>query len=95
LYSQYIDDILILIASQDETQHKEYLKILFNRLQQHDIAIRINVFGQTFWDIQSALKNQIFTEKVQAIAEFQEPATIKELNGSFMRLSILRNAQFL
>ena len=33
----YIDDILI--ASQDETQHKEHLKILFDRLQQHDIAI--------------------------------------------------------
>ena len=32
----YIDDILI--ASQDETQHKEHLKILFDRLQ-HDIAI--------------------------------------------------------
>jgi len=31
----YIDDILI--ASQDETQHKD-LKILFDRLQ-HDIAI--------------------------------------------------------
>ena len=42
----YIDDILI--ASQDETQHKEHLKILFDRLQQHGIAINPNKceFGQ-------------------------------------------------
>ena len=36
----YIDDILI--ASQDEIQHKEHLKILFDRLQQYGIAINPN-----------------------------------------------------
>ena len=78
----YIDDILI--ASQDETQHKEHLKILFDRLQQHDIAIncmiqqRINVCSDrkvsVFWDIISTEDIKPLPEKVQAIAEFQELA---------------------
>ncbi|XP_011050568.1 PREDICTED: uncharacterized protein LOC105143778 [Acromyrmex echinatior] len=70
----YID---ILIASQDETQHKE--------LQQHSIAINPNkcVFGQKSVSFLghtiSAERIKPLPKKVQAIVEFQEPATVKGL----------------
>ena len=76
-YFTYIDDILI--ASQDEIQHKEHLKILFDRLQLHGIAINPNkcVFGQKnvsfLGHIISVEGIKPLSEKVQGIAEFQEP----------------------
>ena len=79
----YIDDILI--ASQNETQHKEHLRILFGRLQQHGIAINPNkcVFRQKsvnfLGHMISAEGIKPLPEKVQAIVDFQEPATEKGL----------------
>jgi len=82
-YFIYIDDILI--ASQNETHHKEHLEILFDRFQQYGIAINPNkcVFGQKSASFLghtiSAEGIKSLSEKVQTIAKFQEPATVKGL----------------
>ncbi|XP_018396122.1 PREDICTED: uncharacterized protein K02A2.6-like [Cyphomyrmex costatus] len=78
----YIDDILI--ASQDEIQHKKHFEILFNRLQQYSVAInsnkcvfdqkKVNFLGHTI----TVTGIKPVPEKVRAITEFPEPATVKE-----------------
>ena len=79
----YIDDFLI--ASENETEHEEHLRILFERLKEYGIVINpvkcvfgvkeINFLGYTI--NRDGMKPS--AERVEVIINFMKPATIKLL----------------
>ncbi|XP_050359285.1 uncharacterized protein LOC126779407 [Nymphalis io] len=79
----YIDDILV--ASQDETQHREHLKQIFQRLQDHGVVINASksVLGEPQVEflgyVVSAEGTRPHPQKVEAIQKFSQPKTIREL----------------
>jgi len=79
----YIDDILI--ASKDEIEHREHLKQLFTRLDEHGIKINPAkcILGKTkikFLGYEVAASGtRPLPEKVEAIKNFPKPTTIKQL----------------
>ena len=76
----YLDDILI--ASESAAEHKEHLRILFHRLQEHGLVVKTEkcVFGVPEIDF---LGHRVTSDgiqplpiKVKAIAEFPTPTSI-------------------
>lgn len=79
----YIDDILV--ASKDERQHKEHLKILFQRLAEYGLTIKASkcVFGVTSLNF---LSHTITSkgilpckEKIDAISTFPSPNSVNKI----------------
>ncbi|XP_076389540.1 uncharacterized protein LOC143264774 [Megachile rotundata] len=98
----YIDDILVV--SDSEKEHLEYLEILFKRLKQFGIVVNPGkcVFGQATVKFLgytvSEADTSLCAEKVQAILNFPEPVTAKQLRRflgmvNFYRRFIPRAAQ--
>lgn len=79
----FIDDFLI--ASEDETQHYEHLKILFKRLSEYGVIINPAkyVFGVNEITFLGYTVNEHgikpLAERIEAIGKFSEPATVKQL----------------
>ena len=79
----YIDDILV--ASNNVETHKEHLCLLFRRLQEFGMVINVSKcqFGRDTIDFLGHCINSTgsfpLPDKVQAISEFNQPATIKGL----------------
>lgn len=79
----YIDDILI--ASENEEEHRIHLRTLFGCLQQYGIAINLNkcVFGKSAVNFLGHLITaegiSPSPDKVKVITEFPEPTTVKGL----------------
>ena len=79
----YIDDILI--ASANDEEHDEHLKIVFQRLK--DFSLRLNVSKCQFGKSELEFLGNLISkdgfrptpEKVQAIANFPKPRTVVEL----------------
>ena len=80
----YIDDILV--ASKDIKTHKQHLRLLFQRLQQHGLVINVSKcqFGRDSLDF---LGHRItpagimpLPEKVDAITQLGQPTTVKSLH---------------
>ncbi|CAB0042915.1 unnamed protein product [Trichogramma brassicae] len=100
----YIDDALI--ASKSREQHKEHLKIVLDRLKEHNLRLNYSkcVFGQEKVVFLSHTVNaQGFTplpDKVQDIVNFPQPTNIDELRRylglvSFYRAFIRHAAEIL
>ena len=79
----YIDDILV--ASKDAETHKQHLRLLFQRLQEHGLVVNVSKcqFGRSSLDF---LGHRIthtgimpLPEKVDAITQFKQPTTVKGL----------------
>jgi transposase InsO family protein len=79
----YLDDILLFSKSHEE--HKQHLKLLFQRLQEHGLVVSIAkcVFGVNEIDF---LGHRVtpggvapLPDKVKAITEFAKPQTVKGL----------------
>lgn len=73
----YIDDILI--ASRDLQQHKQHIRIVFDRLRKHGLSINISkcVFGQTHveylgYEIKKKGSKSL-THRVKAIQRYPKP----------------------
>lgn len=90
----YLDDILV--ASRDETEHEDHLRLVFDRLRTHGVLINTSkcVFGQSKV---SFLGHEISSdgtkpmpEKVRAIEEFPLPTTVKELRRFLGMLNFYR-----
>lgn len=79
----YIDDILV--ASKDETQHRQHLRILFQRLLDYGLTVKVSkcLFGVPSLDFLShnISKKGILptTEKVQSIETFSSPTSIRQI----------------
>lgn len=79
----YLDDILI--ASSNEAEHLQHLRLVFQRLSEHGITINVSksVFGVSEISFLGHLVNAAgckpLPEKVQAILDYPPPKTIKEL----------------
>jgi hypothetical protein len=79
----YLDDILI--ASESATEHKEHLRQLFDRLEEHGLVVKVEkcLFGVTEIDFlgHRVSRNGIrpLPSKVLAIEKFPVPTTIKQL----------------
>lgn len=79
----YLDDIFI--ASSDEKEHMQHLRIIFSRLKQYVLTINLSkcLFGQEeisflgFLVSKQGIKS--LTDKVQAIVNYKEPQTIHDL----------------
>lgn len=90
----YVDDFLVF--SEDETQHEQHLRELFNRLKKYGIIINISKcnFGQsnvTFLGYSiSAEGIKPLDTKVEAIKSFPAPKTIKELRRFLGMLNFYR-----
>lgn len=79
----YLDDILV--SSRSSQEHENHLRVLFKRLAEYSVLInttkchlgksKVTFLGYTL----SAAGVQPLQEKVQAIQDFPEPRTIKEL----------------
>lgn len=90
----YIDDILI--ASQNEEEHKKHIKIVLQRLADNHLAINIDKcnFGQkelTF--LGHLITPQGFfplPEKVEAIKQIQKPTVVKELKSFIATINFYR-----
>jgi hypothetical protein len=100
----YLDDIIV--ASQTETKHLQYLHLLLHRLSQFGLVIisKKCVFSQASVDFlghrvsaQGALP---LRSHVQAILDFPQPQLVKQLQGflvsvNFYRRFLPRAAKFL
>lgn len=90
----YIDDVII--ASDNDTQHREHLKIVCERFQQFGITINIPKceFGQETVDFLGfhVSRNGIkpLDSRVQAIVEFPKPETIEQLRRFLGMLNFYR-----
>ena len=79
----YVDDILV--ASANDEEHTEHLKIVFQRLK--DFSLRLNVSKCQFGKPELEFLGHLISkdsfrptpEKVQAIANFPKPRTVVEL----------------
>ncbi|GFT33870.1 retrovirus-related Pol polyprotein from transposon opus, partial [Nephila pilipes] len=79
----YLDDVLV--ASSSEEEHKEHLKIVFERLQQYGLRINISksVMGadriEYLGFLITAEGSRPLPEKVEAIINYKLPSTIHDL----------------
>jgi cleavage and polyadenylation specificity factor subunit 1 len=79
----YLDDLLI--ASKSPSEHEKHLSIVLERLQEHGVTINLqkSTFGQTkvkfVGHMVSADGIHPTPEKVQAIASYPRPTTIRNL----------------
>ncbi|GFT06882.1 retrovirus-related Pol polyprotein from transposon opus, partial [Nephila pilipes] len=79
----YLDDVLV--ASSSEEEHKEHLKIVFERLQQYGLKINISksVMGadriEYLGFLITAEGCRPFPEKVETIINYKLPSTIHDL----------------
>lgn len=79
----YIDDILV--ASSSEEEHREHLRLLFERLREYGVVINPGkcAFGQTEVEFLGYLVTGDGTRPLltcaRAIAEYTEPRTAKDL----------------
>ena len=79
----YLDDILI--ASETREEHKQHLKILFDRLQEHGLVIKLKKcqFGVAEIDFLGHTVNkygiQPLPSKVKAITDYARPNHVKAL----------------
>lgn len=92
----YIDDILI--ASENETQHLDHLRQLFDRLQEYGIVVNPAkcLFGKPEVPFLSHLVSETgirpLPEKVQAITNYQRPETAKQLRQFLGMLNFYRSS---
>lgn len=90
----YIDDILVASASDEE--HREHLRILFERLQRYGLIINPNkcCFGASAVHFLGYLVSEKGTEplpdKVAAIREYPKPTTAKEVRQFLGMLNFYR-----
>lgn len=79
----FIDDICI--ASKSLAEHEQHLRIVFERLRQHGLVINLDkcVFAQNEVEFIGYLINcdgvRPLPARVQAIANYEKPSTVKEL----------------
>ncbi|GFX89428.1 retrovirus-related Pol polyprotein from transposon opus [Trichonephila clavipes] len=79
----YLDDILV--ASENEEQHKTHLKLVFDRLQKHGLRVNISklTLGVTHLEFLGYLitpeGSKPLPEKVDAILSCKLPETIRDL----------------
>lgn len=79
----YIDDVII--ASDNEVQHKEHLRLLFERLNRYGLTIKLAKcnFGVAELDFVgfrvSAEGIRPLDDKVKAISDYPKPKTVNEL----------------
>lgn len=79
----YIDDILIASANLEE--HENHLRIVFQRLKEFSLRLKLDkcIFGQTELEFLGHLINRDgfkpIPEKVQVITQFPKPRTVSEL----------------
>ena len=79
----YIDDILVTSASHED--HARHLRLLFDRLSEHGVTLNANKceFGQESIDFLghriSAAGIVALPSKVQAIKDYPEPSSLKQL----------------
>ncbi|GFR15388.1 retrovirus-related Pol polyprotein from transposon 17.6 [Trichonephila clavata] len=79
----YLDDVLV--ASSSEEEHKEYLKIVFERFQQYGLRINISKLVMGADQIEylgfliTAEGSRPLPEKVEAVTNYKLPATIHDL----------------
>ena len=79
----YVDDILV--ANKDAEEHERHLRQLFQRLQEHGLVIKVAKcqFGHTTLDLLghriTAKGVSSLPDKVEAIPQFKQPATVKGL----------------
>ncbi|GFT51632.1 retrovirus-related Pol polyprotein from transposon opus [Trichonephila clavipes] len=79
----YLDDILV--ASENEEQHKSHLKLVFDRLQKHGIRVNISksTLGVTHLELLGYLitpeRSKPLPEKVDAILSYKLPEIICDL----------------
>ncbi|GFW56771.1 retrovirus-related Pol polyprotein from transposon opus [Trichonephila clavipes] len=79
----YLDDILV--ASENEQQHKTHLKLAFDRLQKH--GLRVNIFKSTLGVTHLEFLGYLITpkgskplpEKVDAILSYKLHETVRDL----------------
>lgn len=90
----YLDDICI--ASYDEMEHEEHLRIVFKRLSDAGMTINLNkcVFGQTMVKFlgHQVTKDGIspLPEKVEAIKTFVKPTIAKDLRRFIAMINFYR-----
>ncbi|XP_015120764.1 uncharacterized protein K02A2.6-like [Diachasma alloeum] len=90
----YIDDILV--ASEDAEQHREHLRILFQRLQDYGLIINVakSVLGQPevlfLGHVINAQGIKPPKDRVNAILEFTRPTTVKSLRRYLGTLNFYR-----
>jgi transposase InsO family protein len=99
----YIDDVII--ASETEEQHKEQLKLVFERFNRYGITINVSKcdFGKSKLEFLgyevSADGIRPLEDKVQAIVNFPKPETVEQLRRflgmlNFYRLHIPRAVDY-
>ncbi|GFW43847.1 hypothetical protein TNCV_2854801 [Trichonephila clavipes] len=90
----YLDDILI--ASENEEQHKTHLKFVFNRLQKYGLRVNISksTLGVTHLEFLGYLiipeGSQPLPEKVDAILSYKLPEIIRDLRTFLGLLNFYR-----
>lgn len=90
----YLDDICI--ASNDEEEHQKHLQIVFDRLKQYQMTINLEkcAFGKNTVKYlgHSVTKDGILPlpDKVQAILDYKEPKTAKELRRFIAMVNFYR-----
>ncbi|GFY09348.1 hypothetical protein TNCV_1941581 [Trichonephila clavipes] len=83
----YLDDILV--ASENEEQHKTHLKLVFDRLQKYGLRVNISksTLGVTHLEFLGYLitpeGSKPLTEKVDAILSYKLPVTNQEAKENF------------
>ncbi|GFT27408.1 retrovirus-related Pol polyprotein from transposon 297 [Nephila pilipes] len=79
----YFDDVLI--ASEDEERHFQYLKQVFQPFEEYGVVLNVykSVLGETSVKFLEHIVNiediSPIPEKVASIANFSKPETVKEL----------------
>ena len=90
----YIDDLFIASSSPDE--HREHLRMLFERLKQHNLAINVAKceFGRDTLDFLghsvSAEGIRPLLERVEAVKNFKQPSTVKDLKSFLAMINFYR-----
>lgn len=90
----YLDDILI--ASSDEIEHKQHVRMVFEKFREYGITINIAkcVFGKTEMDFLGHHVNKYgitpLPQRVQAISEFKRPTTVQELRRFLASINFYR-----
>lgn len=91
----YIDDVII--ASDNEEQHREHLKLLFDRLNRYGITINLSkcCFGATEIDFVGFHVSEDgmrpTKDKVQAISDFPKPNDVTQMRRFLGMLNFYRN----
>ena len=81
----YVDDILV--ASENPEQHKQHLRLVFERLKQHGIIVNLQKckFGVPSLDFLGHLVDSSgihpLPDKVQAVTDFPQPTSRRQLRA--------------